>query len=154
MLNNLRLLQTPLLRRLRLPQGSRIPSGRPVDVPLYPLLEDFTAQERPKTAQVSPKSPPRRLQNRILAIWSRILQVIFAIFGHLGAKIASRRQLRPNLAQLGVNLAASWNSRPPKTMYFPMVFEGFCYFNDLLLKTLKQGSRWSQDGSKSPQEGL
>ena len=36
-LDHLRLLQTPLLRRLRLPQPSRNPSGRTRDAILYPL---------------------------------------------------------------------------------------------------------------------
>ena len=104
------------------PSSAKLGLSRHLEAILAPRWPKMTKM----TFKMRPQSPPRRLQNRILAISSRILKVIFAIFGHLGAKIASRCQLKPNLAQLGPilggtwpTLAASWTRRPSKNVDFP-----------------------------------
>ena len=171
MLDLLRLLQTPLLRRLRLLQRSRIPSGRPVDVPLYPSLEGFTAQEPsrtppgpPRTPQGPPQSAPRCLQNRILAFLSRLC---CHLVGQVAArtrtrrqddvKIAFRCQFEPNLAQLKPILDLTWPHLGPPDLLKTLIFHGFlkvfCYFTDLRLETSKGASRWPRQVPKRPQEG-
>ena len=77
------------------------------------------------------------------------MKIIFAIFGHLGTKIASRCQLRPNLDPSWAELGPTWPHLgppdPPKTLFFMWFFNGF----DISPICVLRRPRQPQDGPKT-----
>ena len=156
-----RLFQTPLLRRLRLYSDRAFRRAGPP-------LEDFTAQEPPKTPPGPPRTPqgppqsaPRCLQNRILAFLSRLC---CHLVGQVAArtrtrrqddvKIAFRCQFEPNLAQLKPILDLTWpHLGPPdllKTLIFHRLLKVFAISPICVLRRPRE----PQDGPDRPPRGF
>ena len=120
-LNHLRLLQTPLLRRLRLPERSRIPSGCTLNARVYPETEDFTAPKPPKPSQDRPKTPqdrPSSAQVRPSCLQVAILSAMLP---------ASCSKMPPKWAEVGQD-AILEPSREPPWVQKPRFSLCFCMF--------------------------
>ena len=168
MLNVLRLLQTPLLRRLRLYGHRAFRQAAPLTPGFIAPTDNFTAQEPsrtppgpPRTPQGPPQSAPRCLQNRILAFLSRMC---CHLVGHVVAKtrprrqddvkIAFRCQFEANLAQLMSILDLTWPHLGPPDL--PKTLISLRFLNVFAISPIcaLRRPREPQDGPDKSPRGL
>ena len=150
MLNHLRLLQTPLLRRLRLPQGFANPLNRPVDCIVYPLHGQlYCPQSSPDLSKTVP-DPSKTAPD------SSKTASVRPKFGQVACKLPSCplccRQVAPRCLRSGLKPVKMpfWSHlgsfRGPQNLDFPYVFVGFWAHRLFALRSLKI----AQDGPKMP----